>query len=122
MTILWKAAACLCGVTLAGAAHAQEYPVRPLRMLVGYTPELTQAAYRIGDSVSNVVSPMMSYFALIVAFVERYDKKAGIGTVIATMLPYSVAFLICWSLLLLGWMALGLPVGPGAGLRLAPAM
>ena len=94
----------------------------PMFMLVGYTPELTQAAYRIGDSVSNVVSTMMSYFALIVAFVERCDKKAGIGTVIATMLPYRVAFLICWSLLMLGWMAIGLPVGPGAGLRLAPAM
>jgi aminobenzoyl-glutamate transport protein len=93
----------------------------PMFMLIGYTPELTQAAYRIGDSVSNVVSPMMSYFALIVAFFERYDRKAGIGTVIATMLPYTTVFLIAWSVLLLGWMALGLPVGPGAGLRLAPA-
>jgi aminobenzoyl-glutamate transport protein len=93
----------------------------PMFMLIGYTPELTQAAYRIGDSVSNVVSPMMSYFALIVAFFERYDSKAGIGTVIATMLPYTTVFLICWSLLLVAWMALGLPVGPGAGLRLVPA-
>jgi aminobenzoyl-glutamate transport protein len=93
----------------------------PMFMLLGYTPELTQAAYRIGDSVTNVVSPMMSYFALIVAFVERYDRKAGMGTVIATMLPYSTVFLLCWSGLLLLWMALGLPVGPGAGLRLAPA-
>jgi aminobenzoyl-glutamate transport protein len=93
----------------------------PMFMLIGYTPELTQAAYRIGDSASNVVSPMMSYFALIVAFFERYDRKAGMGTVIATMLPYTTFFLISWSALLLGWMALGLPVGPGAGLRLAPA-
>jgi len=90
----------------------------PMFMLIGYTPELTQAAYRVGDSISNVVSPMMSYFALIVAFFERYDKRAGIGTLIATMLPYTVMFLIAWSVLLLGWMALGLPVGPGAGLRL----
>ena len=94
----------------------------PMFMLIGYTPELTQTAYRIGDSVSNVVSPMMSYFALIVAFFERYDGKAGIGTVIATMLPYTTVFLIVWSGLLLLWMALGLPVGPGAGLRLAPAL
>jgi aminobenzoyl-glutamate transport protein len=93
----------------------------PMFMLLGYTPELTQAAYRIGDSVSNVVSPMMSYFALIVAFFERYDRKAGIGTVIATMLPYTTVFLIAWCILLLAWMALGLPVGPGAGLHLAPA-
>ncbi len=92
----------------------------PMFMLLGYTPELTQAAFRVGDSVSNIVSPMMSYFALIVAFFERYDKKAGIGTVIATMLPYTMVFLIVWSALLLAWMAVGLPVGPGAGLRLAP--
>jgi aminobenzoyl-glutamate transport protein len=92
----------------------------PMFMLLGYTPELAQAAYRIGDSCTNIVSPMMTYFALIVAFVERYDSKAGIGTVIATMLPYSVAFLISWSVLLVVWMWLGLPVGPGAGLRLTP--
>lgn len=90
----------------------------PMFMLLGYTPELTQTAYRVGDSVSNVVSPMMSYFALIVAFFERYDKKAGIGTVIATMLPYTFTFLIVWAALLLVWMGLGLPVGPGAGLYL----
>jgi aminobenzoyl-glutamate transport protein len=90
----------------------------PMLMLLGYTPELTQAAYRIGDSSSNIVSPMMSYFALIVAFFERYLSRAGIGTVVATMLPYTVAFLLSWSLLLVLWMALGLPVGPGAGLRL----
>ena len=90
----------------------------PMFMLLGYTPELTQVAYRIGDSSSNIISPMMSYFALIVAFFERYDKKSGIGTVVATMLPYTVAFLIVWSVLLVGWMLLGIPVGPGAGLYL----
>lgn len=92
----------------------------PMFMLLGYTPEFTQTAYRIGDSVTNIVSPMMTYFALIVAFVERYEPKAGIGTVIATMLPYTVVFLVVWSLLLVVWMLLGLPVGPGAGLYLAP--
>ena len=90
----------------------------PMFMLLGYTPELTQTAYRIGDSTSNVIAPMMSYFALIVAFFERYDKRSGIGTVIATMLPYSVVFLILWSVMLMVWMLLGLPVGPGAGLYL----
>jgi aminobenzoyl-glutamate transport protein len=90
----------------------------PMFMLLGYTPELTQTAYRIGDSTSNVIAPMMSYFALIVAFFERYDKRSGIGTVIATMLPYSVVFLILWSVMLMIWMLLGLPVGPGAGLYL----
>jgi aminobenzoyl-glutamate transport protein len=86
----------------------------PMFMLLGYSPELTQTAYRIGDSTTNIISPMMTYFALIVAFVARYDPKAGIGTVIATMLPYSVAFMIVWMVLLVVWMLLGLPVGPGA--------
>ena len=90
----------------------------PMFMLLGYTPELTQVAYRIGDSASNIISPMMSYFALIVAFFEKYDKKSGIGTVVATMLPYTIVFTLVWSVLLVVWMLLGLPVGPGAGLRL----
>ena len=62
---------------------------------------------------------MMSFFALIVAFVQKYDSKAGLGTVIATMLPYSVAFMVAWGLLLALWLLLGLPLGPGAGLFLA---
>lgn len=86
----------------------------PMFMLLGYTPEYTQMVYRIGDSVTNIISPMMSYFALIVAFIQRYDKKAGIGTVISTMLPYTVVFIIGWSLLLVVWVLLGLPIGPGA--------
>ena len=88
----------------------------PMFMLLGYSPELTQTAYRIGDSTTNIVSPMMTYFALIVAFVSRYQAKAGIGTVIATMLPYTIAFLIVWMLLLIVWMLAGLPTGPGAPL------
>lgn len=86
----------------------------PMFMLLGYTPEFTQCAYRIGDSVTNIISPMMSYFALIVAFIQRYDKNAGIGTVISTMLPYSIVFLIGWMLLFGVWVALGLPIGPGS--------
>ncbi len=90
----------------------------PMFMLLGYTPELVQAAYRVGDSVTNIISPMMSYFALIVAFMGKYEPKAGIGTVVATMLPYSVAFLIVWMVLLAVWLLIGLPVGPGAPLFL----
>jgi aminobenzoyl-glutamate transport protein len=93
----------------------------PMFMLLGYAPELTQAAYRVGDSSSNIISPMMSYFALIVAFTERYQPKAGIGTVIATMLPYTVSFLIVWTILLVIWLAFGLPLGPGAPLYLPAA-
>lgn len=90
----------------------------PMFMLLGYSPELTQAAYRIGDSTTNIISPMMSYFALIVAFTTRYDPKAGIGTVIAMMLPYTLVFLAVWTALLVVWLAAGLPVGPGAPLYL----
>jgi aminobenzoyl-glutamate transport protein len=90
----------------------------PMFMLLGYTPELTQAAFRVGDSVTNIISPMMSYFALIVAFMQRYEDRAGIGTIVATMLPYSVTFLIVWTVLLAIWIAAGIPVGPGAGLYL----
>jgi aminobenzoyl-glutamate transport protein len=92
----------------------------PMFMLLGYTPEFTQAAYRIGDSTTNVISPMMTYFALIIAFMQRYQPSAGLGTLVATMLPYSVSFLIVWTLMLVVWIMLGLPVGPGAGLYLAP--
>ncbi len=88
----------------------------PMFMLLGYSPELTQAGYRIGDSVANIITPLMSYFPLVVAFAQRYDKRAGIGTVMATMLPYSVTFFILWTLLLIIWYLLGLPLGPGASI------
>lgn len=88
----------------------------PMFMLLGYSPELVQGVYRIGDSSTNIISPMMSFFALIVAFMQRYDRNAGMGTVIAVMLPYSVTFLIVWMLLLAAWLLTGLPMGPGGGL------
>jgi len=88
----------------------------PMFMLLGYSPELSQAVYRIGDSITNIISPMMSFFALVIAFFQKYDEKAGIGTIISTMLPYSIVFFISWSLLLIVWILLGLPLGPGAGL------
>jgi aminobenzoyl-glutamate transport protein len=92
----------------------------PMFMLLDhpFSPEFTQVAYRIGDSVTNIIAPMMSYFALIVAFVARYDKNAGIGTVIATMLPYTVVFLLVWIVVLVVWMLIGAPVGPGAPIYL----
>ena len=90
----------------------------PMFMLLGYSPEFTQVAYRVGDSVTNIISPMMSYFALIVAFLAKYDEKAGIGTVIATMLPYTIVFTIVWTVLLIIWIMLGIPIGPGAELFL----
>lgn len=88
----------------------------PMFMLLGYSPELTQMSYRVGDSVTNIITPLNAYFPLIVAFAKRYDKDAGIGTVVATMLPYTVAFFIGWTLLLIVWFELGWPLGPDAPL------
>ncbi len=89
----------------------------PMFMLLGHHPALTQAVFRIGDSITNVITPMMSYFALIVTFAARYDEKYGIGTIISTMLPYTVVFGTLWTLLLIGWYLLGLPVGPDGPLH-----
>lgn len=90
----------------------------PMFMLLGYHPALTQVAFRIGDSTTNLITPMMSYFALIVAFSQKYDEKYGIGTIIATMMPYTIFLLIFWIIMLCLWMALGLPLGPGGPLHL----
>ncbi len=88
----------------------------PMFMFLGYSPELSQVVYRIGDSITNMISPMMSFFVLIIIYFEKYDKKAGIGTLMSTMIPYTVVFFIFWSLLLIVWILLDLPLGPGAGL------
>lgn len=85
----------------------------PMLIEMGYSPALTQMAYRIGDSSTNLISPLMSYFALIVAFAQKYDEESGAGTIISTMLPYSIIFLIGWAALLIVWFVLGLPLGPG---------
>ncbi|WP_342779822.1 AbgT family transporter [Aliikangiella coralliicola] len=87
----------------------------PMLMLIGFAPEVIQAAYRIGDSVSNVITPMMSYFGLILAIAARYQKNLGMGTLIAMMLPYSMVFFLAWTILFYVWVfLLGMPVGPGA--------
>ena len=90
----------------------------PMFMFLGYTPELTQVVYRIGDSVTNIISPMMSFFALIIVYFQKYDEKAGIGTLVATMLPYSVLFFLGWVILMIIWLLMGWPLGPGAGIHL----
>ena len=83
----------------------------PMFMILGYHPGLTQAAFRIGDSVTNVITPMMSYFALIVTYAQNYDKKNGIGTIISLMIPYTVIFLLVWIVMMTVWMLLGIPLG-----------
>lgn len=83
----------------------------PMLMLRGVAPELTQAAYRVGDSSTNIITPMMPYFPLVVVFCQRYVKNAGVGTLGSLMLPYSVTFLLLWTIFLLGYWMLGVPLG-----------
>ncbi|MBA4158820.1 MAG: AbgT family transporter [Gemmatimonadetes bacterium] len=89
----------------------------PMLMLLGYSPELTQAAYRIGDSTTNILTPLLPYFPLVIVFAQKYDKQIGIGTILSAMLPYSIAFGIVGILTLVAWMVFGLPLGPGAPLQ-----
>lgn len=88
----------------------------PMFMRLGYSPELTQLAYRVGDSSTNIITPLMTYFALIIAFAKKYDDDVKIGTLISTMLPYSLLFLFGWTLLFIVWFIFKLPIGPAAPL------
>lgn len=83
----------------------------PMLMELGISPDLTQAAYRVGDSTTNIITPLMPYFPLVVVYCQRYIKATGIGTVTAMMLPYSVSFLALWTVFLLAYWALGIPLG-----------
>jgi aminobenzoyl-glutamate transport protein len=92
----------------------------PMLMLMGYSPELTQAAYRIGDSYSNILTPLLPYFPLIIVFAQKYQKNIGIGTIISMMLPFAVVFALVRIPMLVIWMLLGWPLGPGAPLEYTP--
>jgi aminobenzoyl-glutamate transport protein len=93
----------------------------PMLMIMGYSPEVTQAAYRIGDSFTNIITPLMPYMPLIIAFAQKYEPRIGLGTLLTLMLPYSVAFAVGWTLLLALWLLLGIPLGPGSGMVYPPA-
>ena len=92
----------------------------PMLMIAELSPELTQAAYRVGDSTTNIITPMMPYFPLVVVFCQRYVKKTGIGTLAAMMLPYSLTFLVCWSIFLIIYWMLGIPLGLQAPYEYTP--
>jgi aminobenzoyl-glutamate transport protein len=92
----------------------------PMFMLVGMSPELTTAAYRIGDSVVNIITPLNSYLLIILAVFQKYRPKAGLGTLIALMVPYSLVIGLVWTALLLAWVMLGAPLGPGSPLYYLP--
>lgn len=90
----------------------------PMLYLLGVSPEATQVAYRIGDSTTNVITPLMPYFGVVIAFAQRYRADFGVGTLVALMLPYSLTFLFAWSSFLLIWFWLGWPLGPAASVLL----
>jgi aminobenzoyl-glutamate transport protein len=92
----------------------------PMLMLIGYSPELTQAAYRIGDSYTNIITPLLPYFPLIIVFAQKYDKNTGIGTIIAAMLPYSIIFAIVRIPMIILWLMMEWPLGPGAPVYYQP--
>jgi aminobenzoyl-glutamate transport protein len=92
----------------------------PMLMQLGLSPELTQAAYRIGDSSTNIITPLLPYFPLIVVYAQRYVKATGVGTVISLTLPYSICFLATWTVLLMIFWALGIPLGIDAPYTYSP--
>jgi aminobenzoyl-glutamate transport protein len=83
----------------------------PMLMQLGHSPELTQAAYRIGDSTTNIITPLMPYFPLVVVYGQRYVRQTGIGTLVSLMLPYSMTFLVLWTIFLIIYWLLGVPLG-----------
>jgi aminobenzoyl-glutamate transport protein len=89
----------------------------PLFVRLGVPAQTLFAAYRVGDSPINTLTPLMVYFPVIVTFAQRYQKKAGVGTIVALMIPYAVVILIAWLILLVLWFVLGIPVGPGYPVR-----
>lgn len=93
----------------------------PMLILLGISPEMSTAAYRIGDSTTNIITPLMVYFPLILIFCQRWDKEFGIGSLAAMMLPYSMAMLAAGLALVIGWVALDVPLGPGAGVHIDTA-
>jgi len=94
--------------------------VVPKFMLLGISPEMTTAAYRMGDSYTNIMTPLMSYFPLILAFARRYDKSLGVGSLLALMLPYALCFMVVGLTMTISWVALDLPLGPGAQVFYTP--
>ena len=101
----------------ASAKYAFFAPVFvPMLMYVGISPELTQAAYRVGDSVTNIITPLNPYMVIIVALIQHHLPRAGLGTVVALMLPYAIVFAVVWTIMLIIWLNSGMALGPGGPL------
>jgi aminobenzoyl-glutamate transport protein len=85
----------------------------PLFLKLGIGPDVVLAAYRVSDSPPNVINPLLPHFALVIGFAQRYEKQAGVGTIVAMMLPYTAITIVAWVLIFFAWYLLGLPFGPG---------
>lgn len=85
----------------------------PMFMLLGYHPAFTQMVYRIGDSITNPITPMMPYLPLLLSYAQKYDKNMKLGTLISSLMPYSIVLAIVWPIFMIIWFLLGLPLGPG---------
>jgi aminobenzoyl-glutamate transport protein len=94
--------------------------VVPMFMLLGISPEMTQAAYRMGDSYTNIMTPLMSYFPLILAFARRWDPSFGVGSLLSLMLPYALCFMVAGILMTIGWVYFDIPLGPHATVSYTP--
>ena len=106
-------------VTSASAKWAIMAPVFvPMFMLLGYDPALTQVVYRMGDSITNNITPLVAYFAMMIPLAQKYDPEAGMGTLMVGLIPYTVWYFVFWTLLLVAWLLLGLPLGPGGGIHI----
>lgn len=88
----------------------------PMMYLINYSPAFTQMLYRIGDSATNIISPLFPYFPIVLGMLEEYDEEAGVGTLLSMMIPYSAAMLVGWIVLMIIWYVIGLPLGPGVGI------
>ncbi len=105
-------------ITSGSAQYTLMAPVLvPMLMLIGVQPEVTQMLFRMGDSPTNIISPMSPYFALALGYLQRYYPKAGVGTLLSLTLPISITLLVTWFVFFMIWYAFGLPLGPGVPIR-----
>jgi aminobenzoyl-glutamate transport protein len=90
----------------------------PLFLRLGVAPQTVLAAYRVGDSPMNVITPLMVYLPFIVLLAQKYKKEAGVGTVVSLMIPYTLIIAVAWTLFFVAWYLIGIPLGPGAPVEL----
>lgn len=106
-------------ITSGSAQWALMAPVFvPMFMLLDYNPAFTQLAYRIGDSASSLLTPLNPYLIMVLGFMKNYDKRSGLGSIISMMIPYTIALLVGWIILMIIWVTFDLPIGPGVPIRL----